>query len=158
MIKSIICIVAIFVISLLFSSADESAYKLIESSTPGILGAILGGLTAAVSVIFSVLISATTSTGAVDKLDVFKPFFQSLKHDLITLLVCLVLSLILPYFRVTGIPVMVYPIHELLPSRDVFYTALELTLIVISFAVVVEVVNVMFSLVSNFSTVMKKEE
>lgn len=157
MIKTVSITGLIFLICLAFATSDESGYELIESATPGILGALLGGLTAGVSVIFSVLITVASSTGATAKLEKFFIFLRRLKHDLVALLMCLIASLILPYLRVVGIPLLVYPSHDLLPVRDTFYTALELTSIVISVTVIFEVVSVMFLLISNFPKLMKQD-
>ncbi|WP_114786179.1 hypothetical protein [Vibrio tetraodonis] len=154
MIKAVIITGIIFLMCLGFATPNESGYKLIESATPGILGALLGGLTAGVSVIFSVLITVSSNVGSTHKLANFFVFLRRLKHDLVALLICLVASLLLPYMRLVGIPLIVYPQHELLPMRDTFYTALELTSIVVSVAVVFEVVSVMFLLISNFPKLM----
>ncbi|MEK2166197.1 hypothetical protein [Vibrio parahaemolyticus] len=157
MIKTLIITVIIFVFCLGFSTSNEAAYKVLESATPGILGAILGGLTAGVSVIFSVLITAAASSNSVNKFNRFSIFLDSLKKDIVILVVCLVVSLILPYLRITGIPLLAYPTgHELIPSRDTFYTAVELTAIVISVAIIIEVVNVMFDLISQLPELIRE--
>lgn len=147
----------IFLICLMFATPNKTGYELIESATPGILGALLGGLTAAVSVIFSVLITVTSGTGTATKLEKFFGFLKKLKHDLFAILICLIASLILPYLRVVGIPLLVYPNHDFLPERDTFYTALELTSIVISVTVIFEVISVMFLLINNFPKLIKQE-
>ncbi|MFS1873096.1 hypothetical protein [Enterovibrio norvegicus] len=151
MIKPVSVVVVIFLFCLVFSSSEESAYKVIEASTPGILGAILGGITAGLSIIFSVLLTVTSTNATNIKLSSFMGFISSLRTDVLALLACLVASLILPYLRITGIPLLNYPIHELLPDRHTFYTALELTAIVVSVAIIVEVFNVMFGLFKYFS-------
>ncbi|OOF31290.1 hypothetical protein [Salinivibrio proteolyticus] len=157
MIKAVSITGFIFLICLAFATPDENGYKLIESATPGILGALLGGLTAGISVIFSVLITVASSSGSTVKLEKFFNFLIRLKHDLVALLICLVASLILPYLRVVGIPLLVYPSHDFLPERDTFYTALELTSIAVSVTVIFEVVSVMFLLICNFQKLMEKD-
>ncbi|MER0398257.1 hypothetical protein ABRZ58_17975 [Vibrio vulnificus] len=155
MFKTLIITATIFVLCLAFSTSNEAAYKVLESATPGILGAILGGLTAGVSVIFSVLITAAASSGSADRIKRFSVFLDSLKKDIVILVVCLVVSLLLPYFRITGLPLLTYPSdHALIPSRDSFFTAIELTAIVIAVAIIVEVVNVMFSLISQLPSLL----
>ncbi|EGR0040709.1 hypothetical protein M2G59_08900 [Vibrio vulnificus] len=155
MFKTLIITATIFVLCLAFSTSNEAAYKVLESATPGILGAILGGLTAGVSVIFSVLITAAASSGSADRIKRFNVFLDSLKKDIVILVVCLVVSLLLPYFRITGLPLLTYPSdHALIPSRDSFFTAIELTAIVIAVAIIVEVVNVMFSLISQLPSLL----
>lgn len=158
MIKSVAVFVVIFMFCLAFSSGDETAYKLIEASTPGILGAILGGITAGLSIIFSVLLTVTSTNATKIKLSSFMGFISSLRIDVLALLACLVASLILPYLRVTGIPLLNYPIHELIPDRQTFYTALELTTIVVSVTIIIEVFNVMFGLFRYFSKLKDEQD
>lgn len=148
MFKLFTILFVIFMICLFFSSGNKDAYVILEMNTSGMLGAVLGGIIAGISIILSVLITATSMVN----LKSFKRFLDSLKLDVSVLLFCLVSSILLPYLRVTGIPLLNYPIHHLLPSRDVFYTALELTTIVVSITIILEVFNVMFSLVSHFSS------
>lgn len=158
MTKTIFILAVIFAFCLGFSTDNKDAYTLIESATPGILGAILGGITAGISIIFSVLLTATSSSNAKIKLGTFTGFLSSLKKDILLLLLCLVASLLLPYLRVTGIPLLSYPLHELLPTRDSFYTAIELTIIVVSVTIIIEVFNVMFTIFSHFSTLLAKSD
>lgn len=154
----IVCILAIiFSICLGFSSDSKNAYTLIESATPGILGAILGGITAGISIIFSVLLTAASSSNSKVKLGTFTIFLSNLKKDILILLLCLVASLLLPYLRVTGIPLLNYPVHELMPDRDTFYTAVELTVIAVSVAIIIEVFNVMFTLFTHFSSLLSNK-
>ncbi|WGV99101.1 hypothetical protein QF117_14205 [Vibrio sp. YMD68] len=158
MIKTIFILAVIFGVCLGFSTDNKDAYTLIESATPGILGAILGGITAGISIIFSVLLTTASSPNSKVNLSAFTGFLASLKKDILLLLMCLVLSLLLPYLRVTGIPLLNYPIHELLPTRDTFYTAVELTIIMLSIALIVEVFNVIFTLFSHFSTLLNQDD
>ncbi|HDO1382969.1 hypothetical protein ACET9I_02360 [Aeromonas veronii] len=148
MLKTLAIFISIFLISLSLSSGDKQAYIIIESNTPGILGAILGGIIAGISIILSVIISLTSNMKR--KFGSFNGFIDSLKVDVIALVVFLFLSLLLPYFRVAGIPLINYPNHTLLPSRDVFYTAIEITLIIISTTIIIEVLRVMLILISHF--------
>ncbi len=151
MFKLFFILVVVFLACLLFSSGNKEAYEVIENNTSGILGAILGGIVAGISIILSVLITATSGVHSKVNLESFRGFLDNLKLDVKVLLICLVASIILPYLRVTGIPVLNYPIHQLLPSRDEFYTSLELTTIVVSLTIILEVFNVMFGLVLHFS-------
>ncbi|CZF83977.1 hypothetical protein GCE9029_04117 [Grimontia celer] len=158
MIKPVAIVVIIFIFCLAFSSSDENAYKIIEAATPGILGAILGGITAGLSIIFSVLLTVTSTNATKIKLSSFMGFISSLRVDVLALLACLVASLLLPYLRVTGIPLLNYPIHELVPDRHTFYTALQLTTISVSVAIIVEVFNVMFGLFKYFSKLKDEQD
>lgn len=156
--KILFTLAIILTVSLVFSSDSKEAYVLIESATPGILGAILGGLTAGISIIFSVLLTSASAPNSKVELGRFTGFLSSLKKDLICLLLCLVASLLLPYLRVTGVPLLNYPIHELVPNRDTFYTAVELTVITVSVTIIIEVFNVMFTLISQFSTLFDNKD
>lgn len=124
-----------------FASADKVAFIFIEQATPGIIGSILGGITAGIAVIFGMLatlkIEPTKTNG-------FNKFLVLLEKDLKILVLCLAGSILLPYIRVTGIPLVSYPVHELIPSRDRLITALELFTILISLSLIIEVVSIMF--------------
>lgn len=52
MIKTCFIILFIFLVSLFFASDNKAAFGLLETNTPGILGAILGGMIAGISIIF----------------------------------------------------------------------------------------------------------
>ncbi|ARO98372.1 hypothetical protein K08M3_14320 [Vibrio alginolyticus] len=156
--RIVFTLATILAVSLVFSSDSKEAYVLIESATPGILGAILGGLTAGISIIFSVLLTSASAPNSKVELGRFKGFLSSLRKDIICLLLCLVASLLLPYLRVTGIPLLSYPVHELVPSRDMFYTAVELAVIAVSVAIIIEVFNVMFTLFSHFATLFDNKD
>ncbi|WP_133152411.1 hypothetical protein [Vibrio cyclitrophicus] len=146
-IKQLAILLVIFALCLTVSTDNKDAYELIEGSTSGIIGAILGGITAGISVIFGILSTMKDKIPAISKnFAAFGVFMDNLKSDVIVLVWCLVLSLLLPYFRVVGIPMLQYPAHELLPTRGQFYTAAELTTIVISVSAIVEVISVMFNI------------
>ncbi|MGR6781689.1 hypothetical protein [Moritella viscosa] len=154
MIKIVVILAVIFAICLGFSTDNKNAYILIESATPGILGAILGGITAGISIILSVLLTVTSSSNSKVELGTFNTFLLNLKKDILILLLCLVASLLLPYLRVTGIPLLNYPVHELVPVRDTFYTAVELTVIAVSVTIIIEVFNIMFTLLTHVSSLL----
>ncbi len=155
MIKNILIIIVIFVISLSITNGSD-AYKVLETSLPSILGTIIGGLTAGISIIFSVLLSTFSSPLCKLTIDDFSPFLISLKKDLFILIGCLIFSLFIPYFRISGIPLLQYPEHALMPIRDSFYTASEITLLVISISVIIEVFDIMFTLFNYFVSNLKK--
>ncbi|HDL8539147.1 TPA: hypothetical protein PXS16_001702 [Yersinia enterocolitica] len=139
--KMIIKLTVSFLVCLFFSSADRAAFIFIEQATPGIIGSILGGITAGVAVIFGML--ATIRIDPV-KTNGFNKFLSSLEKDLKILVLCLAGSILLPYIRVTGIPLVSYPIHDFIPSRDRLITALELFTILISLSLIIEVISIMF--------------
>lgn len=146
-IKYLSILLAIFFASLAVSTGEPDAYKLIESSTPGIIGAILGGITAGISIIFGMLSTMKEKLPAIkDNSAAFNAFIDNLKIDVVVLVWCLILSLLLPYFRLVGLPMLVYPTHELMPDRDKFFTAVELTTIIVSASAILEVLSVMFNI------------
>lgn len=149
MLKSFTIIAIIFLFCLFFASGNKTAYTIIESNTPGILGAILGGIISGISIIFSVILSLTANANNKLKSNSFDNFIIKLKTDIKMLLICLVLSVLLPYLRITGIPLVIYPSGNLVPDRDMFFTALELTIIIISMSITLETFNVMLLIFSH---------
>jgi hypothetical protein len=149
MLKSLTIIVLIFLLCLLFASGNKTAYTIIESNTPGILGAILGGIISGISIIFSVMLSLTSNVNNKLNQNSFDNFMMKLKTDIKILLICLALSVLLPYLRITGIPLVIYPSGNLMPGRDVLFTALELTTIVVSISIILEIFNVMLLIFSH---------
>lgn len=150
MLRPFIIIILIFLGSLLFSSNNKTAFIIIEANTPGILGAIFGGIIAGISVIFSVILSLVSSSNTNFRIQSFNGFIKELKIDIKILLFCLTASIFLPYFRAEGIPLISYPFNGLLPHRDVFFTALEITTIVISVSITLEILNIMLIIVSHY--------
>lgn len=150
MIRSLLILFIILLFSLSISSGEKEAYSIIESNTPGILGALLGGIMAGIAIILSVIMAMSSNTKRKIDFQSFNGFVNSLKTDVSILVLVLVMSLFLPYFRVVGIPLINYPTHELIPSRDVFYTAIEITSIIVSSSIIIEVFRVMLMLVSHF--------
>lgn len=150
MIKSTFILLSIFFLSLSISSGDKEAYSIIEVNTPGILGALLGGIMAGIAIILSVIMAMSSNSNFKINFIKFNGLVRSLKIDVSILVFILVLSLFLPYFRVAGIPLINYPVHALIPSRDVFYTTLEITSIIVAASIIIEVFRVMLTLVSHF--------
>ncbi|PYF84601.1 hypothetical protein DFP75_101639 [Marinomonas alcarazii] len=148
----------IFLLSLAFSSGDEKAFRILESNAPGILGAILGGIIGGISIIFSVIITISSSTNKRVFFNSLNGFLRELKTDIFVLLMCLMASLLLPYLRVRGVPLLNYPKHELIPNRDIFYTTLEIASIIISLAIILEIFNIIFMLLSHFLTKVENEK
>ncbi|ENM5891499.1 hypothetical protein E5115_004004 [Vibrio mimicus] len=150
MVRTVLILLVIFFISLSISSGEKEAYSIIESNTPGILGALLGGIMAGIAIILSVIMAMSSGSKVKINFQSFDGLVNSLKIDVSILVFVLVLSLFLPYFRVVGIPLVNYPVHDLIPSRDVFYTAIEITSIIVSSSIIIEVFRVMLMLVSHF--------
>ncbi|EKN3599638.1 TPA: hypothetical protein PXM64_004402 [Yersinia enterocolitica] len=142
--KKTIKLTVSFLLCLFFASADRAAFIFIEQATPGIIGSILGGITAGIAVIFGILATLRIDP---DKTNSFNRFLVLLEKDLKVLVLCLAGSILLPYIRVTGIPLVSYPVHELIPSRDRLITALELFTVFISLSLIIEVVGIMFTVI-----------
>ena len=47
--------IALFILCLALSSTDRQVYTLLEQASAGVIGSILGGITAGISVIFGIL-------------------------------------------------------------------------------------------------------
>lgn len=156
-IKHFVLTLIVFICSLCISPANIEALKIIEASMTGVLGAILGGMTAGISVIFSVLTNIAPKISSNDS-NGFTKFIDSLKVDMLLLLGCLVASILLPYFRVAGLPLVSYPVYEFLPSRLEFYTAAQLTVLILAAMIVAEVFRVMFHLFSQTLTSMSSND
>ncbi|EPM3870435.1 hypothetical protein ACTJ2V_003392 [Vibrio cholerae] len=150
MVRTVLILLVIFFISLSISSGEKEAYSIIESNTPGILGALLGGIMAGIAIILSIIMAMSSGSKVKINFQSFDGLVNSLKIDVSILVFVLVLSLFLPYFRVVGIPLVNYPIQDFIPSRDVFYTAIEITSIIVSSSIIIEVFRVMLMLVSHF--------
>lgn len=142
-----------FALCLLLASPDKSAYVVIEQSTPGVIGSILGGITAGISVIFGILITIRGGQNSIN----FSGYLSSLKLDLVILVGCLAASILLPYVRITGLPLLSYPTHDLIPSKDRTITALELWVILLSLNLIVEVISCLI-LVLKVSLSAKQDE
>ncbi len=142
--KTIIKLIVSFLICLIFASTDKAAFIFIEQATPGIIGSILGGIAAGIAVIFGILATLRIDPA---KTNSFNKFLVLLEKDLKILVLCLAGSILLPYIRVTGIPLVSYPAHELIPSRDRLITALELFTVFISLSLIIEVVSIMFTVI-----------
>jgi hypothetical protein len=145
-IRIAIKVTIVVLICFVIATEDKNAFTHIESATAGIIGTILGGMTAGISIIFGILSTLgdklpVLSTNA----DKFRSFLKNLKSDLLILIWCLVFSVLLPYLRVVGIPFINLPSYDFMPNRDVLYTTFELVVITIAILTIREVISVMFS-------------
>lgn len=152
--KLVILILFCFVIA----SDKPEAIKVIEGSTAGVIGSVLGGITAGISIIFGILATMKSD----DKLDRLRnkellKFLDNLKFDVKILVYCLLLSIMLPYFRATSLPVNLIPSSFKIDglTSNTVYSTLELTIISISMITLLEIINVMFYV---FKTSLKKED
>lgn len=135
--------IALFILCLALSSTDKQVYTLLEQASAGVIGSILGGITAGISVIFSIL--AVINKG--QKRSSFASYLGSLEADLKLLVICLGATIFLPYLRNYDLPLINYPKHELIPSKDKLFTAAELFAVVLSLNLIVEVISCMILVV-----------
>lgn len=132
-----------FFLCLALSSTDKQIYTLLEQASAGVIGSILGGITAGISVIFGIL--AVINKG--EKTTDFTDYLESLESDLKLLVLCLAATIFLPYLRNYGIPLVNYPQHEFIPSKGKLFTALELFAVVLSLNLIAEVISCMILVV-----------
>lgn len=128
-----------FFLCLALSSTDKQIYTLLEQASAGVIGSILGGITAGISVIFGIL--AVINKGG--KTSGFTGYLESLESDLKLLVLCLAATIFLPYLRNYDIPLINYPKHEFIPSKGKLFTALELFAVVLSLNLIAEVISCM---------------
>ncbi|MFP7260132.1 hypothetical protein SFC19_07085 [Citrobacter portucalensis] len=132
-----------FFLCLALSSTDKQIYTLLEQASAGVIGSILGGITAGISVIFGIL--AVINKG--EKTTDFTDYLESLESDLKLLVLCLAATIFLPYLRNYDITLVNYPQHELIPSKGKLFTALELFAVVVSLNLIAEVISCMILVV-----------
>ncbi|MHC3772693.1 hypothetical protein ACYDMD_10625 [Pantoea agglomerans] len=135
--------IVLFILCLALSSTDKQVYTLLEQASAGVIGSILGGITAGISVIFGIL--AIINKG--QKRSDFAGYLESLEADLKLLVFCLGATIFLPYFRSYDFPLISYPNHELIPCKARLFTAAELFAVVLSLNLIFEVISCMILVV-----------
>jgi hypothetical protein len=129
--------------------ADDSAYKALETAIAGAIGAIVGGVLAALAFAFSIIAKlnkqALTSERA--KSDVmlhYSAVTTSLYGDIKALIWCLLFAILLPFFR--GIVVQTNVSKYLVDASNAhrIITSLEVLIVLISISVLFEVCACMF--------------
>ena len=144
-----------FLISLVFSTSEAGSYQTLEGSLSGVLGALLGGIVAAISIIFGLLTTRNEKFQTyASKNKKFEAFINSLKKDTFILLGCTFFSVFLPYIRNVNISFLKYPDWFFLPSKNYLFTTFELMLVIISFVVIIEIISVLFDV---FTIALKPE-
>ncbi|MBG1907645.1 hypothetical protein ABLW87_05990 [Klebsiella sp. JB_Kp025] len=133
----------LFLACLLFATEDKRLYTLLEQSAAGVIGSILGGITAGIAVIFGILAIINKDNNNAH----FSKYLINLEFDLKILIACLGMSIFLPYFRNYDIPILNYPNHYLIPSKMRLFTALELFSIILSLNIIMEVISCMILVV-----------
>ncbi|MGC6095435.1 hypothetical protein [Citrobacter portucalensis] len=136
-------LIIIFIICVLFSTEDKRIYTVLEQSAAGVIGSILGGITAGIAIIFGILaiINKESSNSR------FSKYLVSLEFDLKILIACLGMSIFLPYLRNYDIPMLSYPDHDLIPSKMRLVTSLEIFSIILSLNIIMEVISCMILVV-----------
>jgi hypothetical protein len=132
-----------FFLCLALSSTDKQIYTLLEQASAGVIGSILGGITAGISVIFGILAVINKGKKTTD----FTDYLESLESDLKLLVLCLAATIFLPYLRNYDMPLVNYPQHEFIPSKGKLFTALELFAVVLSLNLIAEVISCMILVV-----------
>ncbi|EPE9628727.1 hypothetical protein ACSN6I_001877 [Escherichia coli] len=135
--------IATFFLCLALASTDKTIYTLLEQASAGVIGSILGGIAAGISVIFGILAVINKGEKSTD----FTYYLDSLELDLKLLVMCLAVTIFLPYLRNYDIPLVNYPQHEFIPSKGKLFTALELFAIVLSLNLIAEVISCMILVV-----------
>jgi len=135
--------IALFILCLAISSTNKQVYTLLEQASAGVIGSILGGITAGISVIFGIL--AVLNKG--DQRSDFTGYLNSLETDLKLLVLCLAAAIFLPYLRYYDLPLINYPKHELFPSKNKLITAAELFTVMLSLNLITEVISCMILVV-----------
>ncbi|MBB1526608.1 hypothetical protein H4Q82_08900 [Pectobacterium carotovorum subsp. carotovorum] len=143
--------IVLFILCLALSSTDKHVYTLLEQASAGVIGSILGGITAGISVIFGILAVINKDR----KCSNFAGYLESLETDLKLLVFCLGATIFLPYFRNYDLPLISYPSHELIPSKAKLFTAAELFAVVLSLNLIIEVISCMILVVKQS---LKKED
>lgn len=145
----------IFIVSLSLSSGSNESYKILENALGGVLGALLGGIISAISIIFGLL---TTRSEKFQELasgnDRFLSFIKGLKLDAYILLGCTFFAVFLPYIRNVDVAFLQYPEWGFMPSKDTMFTTAEIMVVILSFVVIAEIISVLFSV---FEVALKKE-
>ncbi|MEI7064315.1 hypothetical protein WCU84_11665 [Dickeya chrysanthemi] len=136
-------LIILFTMCLLFSTEDKQIYTLLEQSAAGVIGSILGGITAGIAIIFGILAIINKENNGV----IFSKYLVSLEFDLKILIICLGMSIFLPYLRNYDIPMLNYPNHNLMPSKMRLFTSLELFSITLSLSIIMEVISCMILVV-----------
>lgn len=135
----------IFIVSFLLSTSNGDSYKILESALSGVLGALLGGIITAVSIIFGLLTTRSEKFQIfASNNEKFSSFIKGLKQDAYILLGCTFLAIFLPYLRNIDIVFLQYPTWQFMPSKNMLFTTAEIMIVILSFVVIAEIISVLF--------------
>jgi hypothetical protein len=155
MIASVRIGIAIVVSMLLGFVANDSAISALETSLAGAIGAIVGGVIAALAFVFAVITKLVSRTETADSLAMrYRALTKSLRSDVRWLIWCLAGAVIAPFLRKVDVPFIQYP--EALSrffTKAQCVTAVEVFLVMASISVLFEVCECMFqALVADANT------
>lgn len=146
--KKIFKLIGVILLSLLLASDNPKAYSVFEQLLSNVIGVIVGGVMAAVALIFGLFAGEHFMESLnQDQKVKFKTFCHSLKTDIYFLLMLLGASVALPYFRNAGIPILRYPEKmEGIYSIGQFYSFFEILVLILAIQIVLEIVSVLFDI------------
>ncbi|WP_286262696.1 hypothetical protein [Thalassotalea atypica] len=153
--KLLIYLAALALISILFSSVEQSSYRILERTLPPVLGACLGGVLACTSIVVSVLSASSRDTKQKAKTsEKFSRFINSLERDVKILVVCLCLIVALPYLRTLEYPITL-SLFELSPEylKQKLFSTSEIFVASIAFLVIYELVTVLIAILKNMMVI-----
>jgi hypothetical protein len=143
--KTLIYIILIMLVSILMASSDSKAYGFIEENLLDVLATVLGGLLAAVSIIIGVISASSDKIKSIaDKSESFGRFVIKLGRDMHFLIICLLLSILLPYLRKlnVAIPLDINGVN-ILTHFQYIISVLEMFVLIISFCIIFEITSVL---------------
>ncbi|NKX20929.1 hypothetical protein HGF60_04525 [Alteromonadaceae bacterium A_SAG2] len=147
-------------LSVIFSSVDESSYGILEKSLPPVVGACLGGVLACTSIIVGILSGSSKSVKERASSDIrFSNFASSLELDIKILVCCLFAIVSLPYLRTLSYP---FELSIGNASSDYlkhkFFSSLEIFAAIIAFCVIYELVSTLVVVLKDMAKIQKKED
>lgn len=143
--KTLFYVILVMLVSTLLASEDINAYSFLEDNLLDVLATVLGGLLAAVSIIVGVISTSSDKVKSVaEKSESFGRFVVKLGRDMYLLIICLLLSILLPYFRKlnVAIPLDINGVN-ILPHFQYIISVLEMFVLIISFCIIFEITSVL---------------
>lgn len=157
--KMFIYILVTLLIAIIFSSDNPESYLVLERSLPLVLGASLGGVLACTSIIISVLSSSSEKTKTTaQSSQKYQSFVTSLENDVKLLVICLFLTVSLPYLRTLEYPITIELFglsgHYL---KHKFFSIIEVFVAILAFLIIFEIVTVLVSILRKMMVIQTKD-
>jgi hypothetical protein len=157
--KMFIYIWVTLLIAIIFSSDNPESYLVLERSLPLVLGASLGGVLACTSIIISVLSSSSEKTKTTaQSSQKYQSFVTSLENDVKLLVICLFLTVSLPYLRTLEYPITIelfgLSVHYL---KHKFFSIIEVFVAILAFLIIFEIVTVLVSILRKMMVIQTKD-